>query len=108
MKRFLAMALVLPMLLLVACGGRTPTQARTAEIAKKYFKKYGKKYKESSFASNPVTEVEVKDVQELQKNIANGFLLVKRTDGSETPVIMTLIRKPPLGWRTSGWEVAQP
>jgi hypothetical protein len=108
MKRTLAIALILPLLLLAACGGRTPSQARTAEIAKKYFKKYGKKYKESSFATNPVTDVEVKDVQELQKNIANGFMLVKLTDGSELPVIMTLIRKPPLGWRTSGWEVAKP
>lgn len=106
MKRLLAIALLFPLLLLASCGGRTPTQARTAEIAKKYFKKYGKKYKESSFGTNPVTAVEVKDVQELQKNIANGFLLVKLTDGSELPVIMTLIRKPPLGWRTTSWEIA--
>ncbi len=106
MKKLLPLFLALS-LCLAACGGRVPSQAKTASIAQKFFKKYGKKYKESVFAANPVNSVEVKDVQELQKDIATSFLLVKLADGSEVPVVMTLIRKPPLGWRTSGWEMAR-
>lgn len=106
MKKLLPLFLALS-LCLAACGGRVPSQAKTASIAQKFFKKYGKKYKESAFAANPVSSVEVKDVQELQKDIATSFLLVKLADGSEVPVVMTLIRKPPLGWRTSGWEMAR-
>ena len=106
MKKLLPILLLLS-LSLVACGGRVPSQPKTASIAQKFFKKYGKKYKESIFASNPVSSVEVKDVQELQKDIATSFLLVKLADGSEVPVVMTLIRKPPLGWRTNGWEMAR-
>ncbi|MFO1464740.1 MAG: hypothetical protein U1F66_13315 [bacterium] len=99
--------LMLLLLPLAACGGRVPSQAKTASIAKKYFSKYGKKYKETVFYTTPVASVEVKDVQELQKNIATSFMLLKMNDGSEIPVIMTLIRKQPLGWRTSGWEQAR-
>jgi len=106
MKKLLPLFLALS-LCLAACGGRVPSQAKTASIAQKFFKKYGKKYKESVFAANPVSSVEVQDVQELQKDIATSFLLVKLADGSEVPVVMTLIRKPPLGWRTSGWEMAR-
>ncbi|MCE9624678.1 MAG: hypothetical protein K8R69_04355 [Deltaproteobacteria bacterium] len=105
MKKLLTLLLALS-LGLAACTGRVPSQAKTAHIAQKYFKKYGKKYKESPFAANPVTTVEVKDIQELQKDISTSFLILKLTDGSEVPVIMTLIRKPPLGWRTSSWEMA--
>jgi len=106
MKKLLPMLLTLA-LALGACAGRVPSQAKTSSIAQKYFKKYGGKYKETEFFTNPVTSVEVKDVQELQKNIATSFMLLKMTDGSEVPVIMTLIRKEPLGWRTSSWEIAR-
>ena len=106
MKKLVPLFLILS-LCLAACGGRVPSQAKTASIAQKYFKKYGKKFKESPFATNKVSAVEVKDIQELQKDIATSFLLIKLADGSEIPVIMTMIRKPPLGWRTSGWEMAR-
>src|SRR5215510_5207542 len=106
MRKLLPLFLALS-LCLAACGGRTPSQARTAQIAQKYFKKYGKKYKETQYGTNPVTSVEVKDVQELQKDIATSFLLLKMSDGSQIPVIMTLIRKFPLGWRTTSWEQAR-
>src|SRR5262249_37006270 len=103
MRRPILLLLLLAFLI-PACGGRVPSHAKTADIAKHYFKKYGKKFKESPFALSPVTDAEAKQVDELQKNIATAFVLLKLADGSEVPVIMTLIRKEPLGWRTSSWE----
>ncbi len=100
-----------PMLLLIClaflaagCADRTPSPPKTANIAKGYFKRYGKKYKESEFGQSKVSQVEVKEVRELQKNVATAFLLVKLENGSEIPAIMTLIRKLPGGWRTTSWE----
>jgi len=77
-------------------------------VAQKHFNKYGKKYKETEFGQSRVSTVEVKAVEELQKNLATSFLLVKLDNGSEIPVIMTFQRKAPLGWRTIGWERASP
>ncbi|HCU24189.1 MAG TPA: hypothetical protein DF383_04150 [Deltaproteobacteria bacterium] len=93
---------------LAACAGRTPSPAKTANIAQKHFQKYGKKYKESVFATSVVTGAEAKQITELQKNIATAFVLVKLADGNEVPVIMTLIQKQPFGWRSTGWELATP
>ena len=105
MKKRLLLAIFL-VFAVAACGGRTPSPAKTSSIAKKHFKKYGKKYKESVFSTSEVTGAEAKQITELQKNIATAFVLVKLADGTEVPVIMTLIRKQPLGWRTTGWELA--
>ena len=104
MFRKLILGLALLTLTLPACGGRVPSQANAANIAKGYFNKYGKKYPGSAFATSSVNTVEVKSVKEIQKDVANGLLLVKLADGTEVPVIMTYIRKIPLGWRTTSWE----
>lgn len=103
MKKCLFFLLFLS-LITVACAGRVPSNAKTSEIAKKHFQKYGKKYKDSEFALSKISAVEVKAVEELQKNVATGFLIVKLDNGTEIPVIMTFLRKIPLGWRTTGWE----
>jgi hypothetical protein len=101
--RKIILMIMLP-LFLVSCVGRVPSNKSAANIAKGYFKKYGHKFKETEFGNNPVNSVEVKEVQELQKNVATSFLVVKLNDGTELPVIMTFLRKLPLGWRTTGWE----
>lgn len=89
-----------------ACGGRIPSNAKAASVAQKHFNKYGKKYKNTDLGQSRVATVEVKAVEELQKNLATSFLLVKLENGTEIPVIMTYQRKLPLGWRTIGWERA--
>ena len=91
----------------VGCGTRTPSQAKTARIAKGFFNKYGKKYKETEFGQGKVSQVEVKEVRELQKNVSTSFMLVKMDTGSEIPIIMTLIRKPISGWKTTSWEIVR-
>jgi hypothetical protein len=103
MKRFLPVMLIL-VFLLPACAGRTPSNAKTAHLSKKYFNKYGKKYKETDFFNNKVKSVEIKRTEELQKNVATSFVLLDLADGKDVPVILTMIRKFPMGWRITGWE----
>lgn len=91
-------------LLPLACGGRVPSDVKTAKLTRSYFKKYGKKYKNTEFYKNPVKAVEIKKTQELQKNVATSFVLVSFAQGQEVPVILTLLKKVPLGWRITGWE----
>lgn len=98
-----------PLLLILAfffsaCAGRIPSDAKTAHLSKKYFHKYGKKYKETNFYHNKVQTAQVQRTQELQKNLATSFVLLNMADGTSTPVILTMIRKFPLGWRITGWE----
>jgi hypothetical protein len=87
-----------------ACGARIPSQAKTAKIATKFFNKYGDKNKQTLFYKNKVTSVDVQEIQEMQKDLATSFMIVTLTDETRVPVIMTLLRKPPGGWRTNGWE----
>lgn len=89
---------------LASCGGRIPSDAKTANLSKGYFHKYGKKYKDTVFYKNKVSKVEVKKTQELQKDVATSFVLVSLNEGQEIPVILSMIRKFPLGWRVTGWE----
>ena len=106
MKKTLVLLLVLLGICSGGCAGRIPSNAKAASIAKKHFEKYGKKFKETEFSQSRVSAVEVKAVEELQKNLATSFLVVKFENGSEIPVIMTFQRKQPLGWRATGWEKA--
>lgn len=92
------------MMLLIGCGGRIPSDAKTANLAKGYFKKYGNKYKDTVFHHNGPQQVEVKRTQELQRSLANSFAILQLKDGQEVPVILTLLNKFPRGWRISSWE----
>ncbi len=99
----------LPVLLFVtlffaACGGRVPSDAKTAKLSRSYFQHYGKKYKDTVFYQSKVLKAEVKQSQELQKNLATSFVLLQQENGNEIPVIVTLLRKFPTGWRVSSWE----
>lgn len=88
-----------------ACGARIPSEVKTASIARKYFAKYGKKYPQTVFGQNKVSEVQVDIVKELQKDLANSLVRLKLDNGTEVPIILTMIRKYPRGWRASGWEM---
>lgn len=102
MKRTILLVTLLAFM--AACGGRIPSDVKTANLTRGYFKKYGKKYKDTIFYNNQVAAVEVKQTQELQKNVATSFVLVDLQEGQEVPMILNIIRKFPLGWRITGWE----
>ncbi len=86
------------------CGGRLPSEAKTAQMSKKYFKKYGKKFEAPSFYEKDITAVEVQEVRELQRHMAMGVVVLKMSDGEEIPVLVTALKKVPMGWRIVGWE----
>lgn len=100
--------LTILILALSACGGRIPSEAKTARLSQKYFQSYGKKYEQSELGQNPVQSTQVQGVQELQKNLATALVDLTLQDGSRFPVLATLIRKFPLGWRLSTWEKRSP
>jgi hypothetical protein len=104
LSRFYVIFILLFVTVPLACGGRVPSDVKTAKLTRSYFKKYGKKYKDTEFYKNPVKAVEIKKTQELQKNVATSFVLVSFAHGQEVPVILTLLRKIPSGWRITGWE----
>ena len=104
MLRYLTPLTLAVLLFVSACGGRVPGDIKTANLTRKYFHKYGKKYQSTIFHKNQVKAVEIKKTQELQKDLANSFVLVSFVQGQEVPVILTLIKKFPLGWRITGWE----
>lgn len=87
-----------------SCGGRIPSQPKTANMSKKYFQKYGKKFEAPSFYQKTIASVEVQEVRELQRNMALGLVVLKMNDGEEIPVVVTALKKVPLGWRIVGWE----
>lgn len=90
-----------------SCGGRLPSQAKTAKMSQKYFKKYGKKYKAPDFYQKEVQSVEVQDIRELQRDMAMGLVVLKMNDGAEIPIVITTLKKVPMGWRIIGWEKMQ-
>ena len=103
MKKYLWITIALS-LFFTACLGRVPSNTSTASMTKGYFKKYGNKYKDTVFSESPVSSIEVKAVKELQKDVATSLAVVKLENGTEIPIISTMIRKPPLGWRMTSWE----
>ena len=102
--RIAVLSLLFITFLLPACAGRIPSDKKTAHLSRNYFKKYGKKYKETVFFKNPVQAAEIKRTQELQKDVATSFILLEMAEGQKIPIIITTIRKFPLGWRITGWE----
>ncbi len=102
MKKTLLLSLVV--IFLVSCGGRLPSPQTAQRIMTKQFHKYGKKYKDTDFGKHPVDRVEISDVQEVQKNIAQVEGYVFLNDGPVYQVRLTLQKKPPFGWRYLAWE----
>ncbi len=93
--------------LLTACGGRTPSNVKSSHLAEKYFQKYAKKYPTTEFAADKISSAETQELRELQKNLATSLTVIKLQNGNEIPVLLTLLRKAPTGWRITSWEKVQ-
>lgn len=101
MKKLLA--LFVASLLLVSCGGRVPSPQTSHNVLQKHFKKYGKKYKESDFGRQAVERVEIEEIRELQRNMAEVAANVHLAGGFAYRVRVTLQKKT-FGWRALAWE----
>ena len=100
-RHFLATFLVF--LLLTGCASRLPSPATSQKVIAKYFKKYGKKYRETDFGQFKVQTVELASTEELQKNWASAEAFVYLTNGPVYRVRFTLQKKA-FGWRYQSWE----
>lgn len=101
MKRFLILYVVT--LVLVSCGGRLPSPQRAHKVMTKSFHKYAKQYKTSDFGQHPIEKVEISDIREIQKNLAEVEGLIHLSGGPTYPVRVTFQKKP-FGWRQVSWE----
>ena len=104
MKQLLSGLLILAFLVSLAlsgvegCGGRLPSPKTAHKVIQKHFQKYGRKYKESDFGKHPVEKVEIFEVTEVQKDLAEALAYVALEGGSTVRRRVTL-RKEPTGSR---------
>ena len=84
---------------------RQPSSARSEKIIKSHFKKYGKKFKQSDYGSNPVDKVEVRSQQEIHKKLVAIEAFITLKDGT-VKLIHATVEKGPIGWRFVSWENA--
>ncbi len=87
-----------------AWAARQPTAARSAVIIQNYFHHYGHKFKDSAYASTPVTAVDVKNIEELHKHYVHANALLTLQGGLHESVRVALVKNFPRGWRVTAWE----
>lgn len=103
MKKLLAVVVMVAFLAAPACA-RQPKAATGAKVIGKYFKKYGKKYKQTIFwTGGGIREVEVTKQEEIHKNLAAIQAFITLKDSSVQRVSVSMERGP-FGWRFVSWE----
>lgn len=85
------------------CGSRTPAPTTAHNKIQKHFVKYGKKYKLSDFGQHPIERVEIFEVRELQKDMAEADAYATLAGGITYKVRATFLKKP-FGWKLVSWE----
>jgi len=90
------------LLLAVACA-RTPSPSTAHNKMISFFTKYGKKYKLSEFGQHRVQKVEIVDVTEIQKNMAEVDAYAYLADSIMYKVSSIFVKKP-FGWKLVSWE----
>lgn len=107
MRKSLVFLLVLSFL--AGCGARTPSPQTAHAKIRKHFVKYGHKYKESDFGRHPIDRVEIVEVREIQKNMAEADAYAYLSDGTGSAggtgykARITFLKKP-FGWKVIAWE----
>jgi len=102
MKNFLLLLSLF--LLLTACGGRVPSPGTAQNIIKHHFNDYGNKYPTTVFGNRKVQKVEILSMEEIQRHVATAVAMVDLENGTQVKIQMNFLNKPPLGWRSQGWE----
>lgn len=104
MKRALPIILIAIFSITAACA-RVPTAKQSSNAIEHYFKKYGKKYKTTPYGKVGVKEVQITQIREVHKKLAEVDAFMTLNDSSVSRVHVTLEKKP-LGWRFISWENA--
>lgn len=95
--------ILVPIVLLLSCGDRLPAPKTAHRVVAKYFHGYGKKFKESDFGRHRTEKVEIKDIREMQKGMAEVEAYLFLNEGPAYWVSVSL-RKKTFGWRAVAWE----
>ena len=102
MKKKIALV-VLFLFMLTACGGRLPKVKTAEHVMKRYFNKYGHKFKTSEYGQYKVDSVTVIEINEVHKNMVSAEGQVKLFEGPVNNV-NCILEKKTFGWRVVSWE----
>ncbi|MFH0799708.1 MAG: hypothetical protein V2A66_05960 [Pseudomonadota bacterium] len=98
-----ALLLIIPALFLSSCA-RIPPPKQSSKLIQHYFKKYAKKYHDTTYArSGGIKEVEVTSQQEIHKYLVAVEAFITLKDSSVQRIRATL-DKGPFGWHFISWE----
>ncbi|MBI1909129.1 MAG: hypothetical protein HYS22_03045 [Deltaproteobacteria bacterium] len=86
------------------CVQRVPSPKRAQKMVHQFFTRYGHKYKESDFGQFKISKVEVGDIHEIQKGIAEIEAFVILNKGERVHKVNLLARKKTIGWKVKSWE----
>lgn len=89
---------------LTGCAGRQPSIQKAQRLAQSYFKRYGRKYKDTVFGQHQVTAVDVHHMEEFHKHYVHADATLSLQDGGTERVRVAIEKKLPGGWRIVGWE----
>lgn len=90
---------------LIHCGGRVPSPKTAQSMSQHYFERYGKKYKSSVLGVSPVARVEIAQVVEQSRNMADVEAFLILANEQKAHVLLTFKKTPPLGWKILSWEM---
>lgn len=102
MKRALALVMVCLIAVGSAACARKPEPKSAANKIRSYLIKYGKKYPNTPYGTNPVKEVDVIDQEEIHKNLVSTQAYVTMGNGDMQKIRATLERR--LRWKIISWE----
>lgn len=104
MIRLFVIAVICISFISASCA-RQPTHERSASIIKSYLKKYGKKYPDTAFGKQKVSNIEIVSQGEVHKHLVAVEAFLTFADGSVQRIHATIV-KGPLGWKFVSWENA--
>lgn len=105
MAMMMVAALVLAASSVTSCAGRQPSVKKAERLTSSYFKRYGRKYKETVFGQHPVASVDLHHMEEFHKNYVHADAVVTLQDALRSRVRVAIEKKLPGGWRIVAWEL---
>ena len=87
-----------------ACSSRIPKPKTAQHAILKYFKKYGKTYKDTDFGKYSVDEVEISKLTELQNGVAQAITFISLGDGEIVYKASVTLTHQTIRWRVTAWE----
>ena len=86
---------------------RIPTAKSAKSLTTRFFKNYSKKFKDSIFAGNKITKVEINQIHEQSYEVVDIDAFISLSDGTFVRALLTARKKPPLSWKIISWEILE-